>query len=71
MILKKYVVYKGESLLCIGTIQECADYMGVIPATVLFYTRPAYQRRIASRKNASNYITVTEIEEDYYKNFIL
>ncbi|PES76701.1 hypothetical protein CN327_09730 [Bacillus cereus] len=46
MNVKEYVVYKGESLLCIGTIQECADYMGVLPATVRFYTRPAYQRRM-------------------------
>ncbi|HDR8494225.1 TPA: hypothetical protein QC448_005334 [Bacillus cereus] len=64
MNLKEYVVYKGESFVCIGTIQECADYMGVLPATVRFYTRPAYQRRIASRKNARNYITVTKLEED-------
>ncbi|HDR7386525.1 hypothetical protein COL48_28290 [Bacillus toyonensis] len=64
MNLKEYVVYKGESLLCIGTIQECADYMGVLPATVCFYKSSAYQRRIASRKNIRNYITVTEFEED-------
>ncbi|EEL96279.1 hypothetical protein bmyco0001_53340 [Bacillus mycoides DSM 2048] len=38
--------------------------MGVLPATVRFYTRPAYQRRISNRKNARNYITVTELEED-------
>ncbi|WP_430748770.1 hypothetical protein [Bacillus cereus] len=70
MNLKEYVVYKRESLLCIGTIQECADYMGVLPSTVRFYTRPAYQRRIASRKNARNYITVTEMRK-INKNFIL
>ncbi|MFJ8414073.1 hypothetical protein [Bacillus paramycoides] len=64
MELKKYVVYKGELLLCIGTIQECADYMGVLPATVRFYTRPVYKERVAKRKNARNYITVTELEED-------
>ncbi|PDZ02621.1 hypothetical protein COC58_20905 [Bacillus cereus] len=62
MNLKEYVVYKGESSLCIGTIQECAEYMGVLPTTVRFYTRPAYQRRVANRKSARNYITVTELE---------
>ncbi|MEB4819769.1 hypothetical protein [Bacillus thuringiensis] len=51
--LKEYVVYKGESLLCIGTIQECADCMDVLPAKVRFYTRTAYQRIIANRKNRS------------------
>lgn len=57
-------MYKGESFVCIGTIKECAQHMGVLPSTVRFYTRPAYQRRIANRKNARNYITVTELEED-------
>ncbi|PGD75918.1 hypothetical protein COM46_13275 [Bacillus pseudomycoides] len=61
---KEYVVYKGESLICIGTIQECAQQMGVLPKTVHFYLTPAYQRRIASRKNVRNYITVTELDED-------
>ncbi|HFK1731161.1 hypothetical protein PDQ74_16070 [Bacillus cereus group sp. Bc005] len=64
MTKKEYVVYKGESFVCIGTIKECAQHMGVLPSTVRFYTRPAYQRRIANRKNARNYITVTELEED-------
>lgn len=61
---KEYAVYKGESLICIGTIQECAQHMGVLPATVRFYTRPAYQRRLAERKNPRNYLIVTELEED-------
>ncbi|MED1403893.1 hypothetical protein P4U07_13835 [Bacillus mycoides] len=64
MNLKEYVVYKGESLLCIGTIQECADYMGVLPATVRFYTTPSYQRKLAKRKKARNYLTVSVLEED-------
>lgn len=64
MNLKEYVVYKGESLLCIGTIQECADYMGVLPATVRYYTTPAYQRKLTKRKKAKNYLTVTVLEED-------
>ncbi|MED1535454.1 hypothetical protein [Bacillus pseudomycoides] len=64
MNLKEYVVYKGESLLCIGTIQECAQHIGVLPKTVHFYLTPAYQRRLAKRKKARNYITVTELEGD-------
>ncbi|MEH6848583.1 hypothetical protein [Bacillus pseudomycoides] len=61
---KEYAVYKGESLICIGTIQECAQHMGVLPQTVRFYTTPAYQRRLAKRKNPRNYLTVTVLEED-------
>ncbi|PEK34101.1 hypothetical protein [Bacillus pseudomycoides] len=61
---KEYTVYKGESFVCIGTIRECAHHMGVRPKTIYFYTTQAYHRRIAKRKNARNYLTVTEIGED-------
>ncbi len=61
---KEYVVYKGESLICIGTMMECAQHMGVLPETIYFYTTHAYQRRLAKRKNPGNCLTVTELEED-------
>ncbi|PED84322.1 hypothetical protein CON65_02490 [Bacillus pseudomycoides] len=61
---KEYVVYKGESLVCMGTIQECAQHMGVLPKTVWFYTTPSYEKMLAKRKRARNYLTVTELEED-------
>ncbi|MED0963839.1 hypothetical protein [Bacillus paramycoides] len=61
---KEYVVYKGESFVCIGTIRECAQHLGVLPKTMLFYKTPAYRKRVDGRKKARNYITVTEIEED-------
>ncbi|PEY31992.1 hypothetical protein CN354_22345 [Bacillus cereus] len=37
---------------------------GGLPETVYFYTRQAYQRRLAKRKNPRNCVTVTELEED-------
>jgi len=60
----EYAVYKGDEFICVGTIKECARYMDVLPETVRYYTTPAYQRRLAKRKNAQNYITVIKIEED-------
>ena len=63
MNAKEYAVYKGESLVCIGTIQEYADHMGVLPETVRFYKTPVYQRRLAKRKKSQNYLTVTELED--------
>ncbi len=60
----EYVVYKGDSFVCVGTIKECAEHMNVLPETVRFYTTPAYQRRLKKRKKARNYITVTKLEED-------
>lgn len=64
MNVKEYVVYKGESFVCLGTIKECAQRMGVLPETVRYYTTPAYQRKLAKRKRARNYLTVTAIEEN-------
>jgi hypothetical protein len=62
--VKEYAVYKGESLICIGTIVECAKHMGVLPETVRFYLTPTYQKRLAKRKNPKNYLTVTKLEDD-------
>lgn len=64
MKVKEYVVYKGESFVCLGTIKECAQHMGVLPETVRYYTTPAYQRKLAKRKRARNYLTVSVLEED-------
>lgn len=61
---EEFAVYKGEDFICIGTLQECADHMGVLVETVRFYTTDTYRRRVAKRKNARNYITVTELEDD-------
>lgn len=61
---REYAVYKGDSFICIGTLKECAEHMGVLIDTVRFYTTPTYQRRLAKRKNPKNYITVTELSED-------
>jgi len=62
--VKKYAVYKGESFVCVGTILQCAQHMGVRLETVRYYMTPAYQRRLAKRKRARNYLTVTVLEGD-------
>jgi hypothetical protein len=61
---KEYAVYKGDSLICIGTIKECAEHMDVKPETVRFYTKPSYQKRLEKRKNPRNYITVTRLDDE-------
>ncbi|AFQ27221.1 hypothetical protein P4493_22305 [Bacillus thuringiensis] len=61
---KVYAVYKGESLICIGTVQECAQHLGVLPKTVYYYKSSSYKKRVAIRKNARNYLTVIALEED-------
>jgi hypothetical protein len=45
-------VYKGDDLLCIGTIGECAKTLSVQPRTIYFYTTAAYKRKLGRRKNS-------------------
>jgi hypothetical protein len=42
-----YAVYKDETFLCEGTSKQCAEYMGVKPETIRFWSSKAYKRRIA------------------------
>ena len=58
-----YAVYKGDEFICLGTAKECAEHMGIKVASLHFYLRPAYKRRIEAR-DAKNAIIVIKIEED-------
>lgn len=48
---KEYALYKGETLLSIGTAQEIAKEMNVKEETVLFYNKPAYKKRVNEKGN--------------------
>lgn len=62
--MKEYAVYKGDDLLVIGTIQECAEFLGVKKETVKFYMTPTYQRRIEKRKKSRSYRTVISLDDE-------
>ena len=47
---KEYAVHKGEQILTIGTLEECAKELNVTPKTILFYGTPAYARRTSEEK---------------------
>lgn len=64
IFLKEYAVYKGEDLLVIGNVIECANFLGVKPETIRFYKTPCYQKRIAKRKNPKNYRTVICLDDE-------
>ena len=66
-----YAVYKGEDLLCIGTVDECAEHMGVKPDTIKWYTYPTYKKRVEKRKRAKNYIAVVKLDDEEDENGIL
>lgn len=58
-------VYRGEEFLTSGTYSECAEVLGVLPATIYFYTTPTYQRRLARRKrDGGNRIAVVKLTDD-------
>ena len=48
--MKEYAVYKGENILVMGTLAECAAELGVKEETVLFYSMPTYHRRVEKRR---------------------
>lgn len=59
----EYAVYKGDSLICIGTAVECAEYMGILITSFRYYLTEAYARRVAKRKKALNYIAVERLDD--------
>lgn len=50
-MVEEYAIYKGDELLCMGTVAECAKELNVAESTILFYQYPSYQKRA---KNALN-----------------
>lgn len=61
---KEYAVYKGDELICTGTAQGCAEYMGIKLKSFQFLKTPTYKKRCAERPYAENYITVERLEDD-------
>jgi len=61
--MREYAVYKGENIIAMGTAKECAEKLGVKTETIMFYTYPTYQRRLAKRKTTDNCIIVVALDE--------
>ncbi len=58
--LSEYVVYKGETVITIGTAAECAAEMGITEASLRHRTTPAYRKRCKTDKA----IRVYKIEDE-------
>lgn len=50
----EYAVYKGDELLCFGTVEEIANKLNVQKKTIWFWSSPANQKRLASRKGGNS-----------------
>lgn len=57
---KEYALYKGDTLLYIGTIDEIASQHGVKHRTICFYMTPTYKKRTS--ENALRLVSLGEIE---------
>lgn len=55
-----YALYKGDTVLTIGTKEELAKYLGVSVETISFYCTPTYRKR---NKRGNNFIVI-RIKED-------
>lgn len=42
---KLYSLYQGDTLLCIGTVAQLAEWQGVSESTILWYATPRGRER--------------------------
>lgn len=61
---RDYALYKGEEIMCIGTIDEIAKAQGIDRQTVKFYKTPGYLKRVEKRKTSNSSMLLIEIVED-------
>jgi len=59
--IKEYALYRGDTFLMIGTIDEIAKAYNIKPSTVRFYASSSYKKR---RENNKDYLVLVEIEDD-------
>ncbi|WP_376698835.1 hypothetical protein [Listeria booriae] len=46
---KEYALYRGDTLLQIGTAEELAEFKKVKRKTILFYATPSYRKRTSDK----------------------
>jgi len=60
---KEYALYKGDTILAFGTIEQIATKTKVKVNTIKFYNSNTYRKRIAKRKS-KKCRELTLIEDD-------
>ena len=60
----QYVVYKGETLVAMGSAEECAEEMGVGAAMIRNLGTPSYHKKVEKRKPYGNYLIAHKIPVD-------
>lgn len=60
--MTEYAIYKGDDFLFIGTVQECAKRLNILPNSVKFMTTPSGKKRFENRKDKSTAMTAVKLE---------
>lgn len=55
---REYALYKGDDLLAIGTLEELAEFRGVTPNSIYYYSMPAYQRKARKKGNGKRLVAI-------------
>lgn len=62
-----YAMYKGDTLLTIGTIDEICEKMHIKRDTFHYYRTNAYKNRVKNRKNKNcGYREIIKLEDGGY-----
>lgn len=59
---RQYALYKGDEFIADGTPREIARKTGKTFDSLMFYTTPAYHRRVEKSKGGR--LEMVELEED-------
>ena len=62
--MKDFAVYRGDTLLVMGTDVECAKYMGIKIKSLRCYATPTGKRRADKRIKQDKCVTVDRLEDD-------
>lgn len=62
--LKKYALYDGDEFVAIGTASELAAIAEVSVNMIRYMMTPAYQRKLAKRKDPSKSKVVVRLDID-------
>jgi hypothetical protein len=62
--LKEYAVYKGEELLCIGDVVDCAETLGVKITTIYTYAAKDRRRRAEKSKNPTQWTLAYVLDKE-------
>jgi hypothetical protein len=59
----EYAVYKGEKLLVMGTLRECAENLGLKPESIRFLSSSAYQKRMEAKNGKGDYKIAVRLDD--------